>query len=199
MGIDQVIIYGSSYGSYLAGVFGARYPDRVAGMVLDSAMLDASGQHVSAQALNELYWRGTATTRDHAARVRSLAEQGFLNPSEAGSALQILHESGGPDSVAKMLTLLEAGRGTRVLTWIQQLGKTDIMRTRPFLMEFDLVAHYAITELGYGSAHDAADGPLTTADALSNAARGYSPFTGAPDSFRPPAFQIHLAHRCDLG
>nr|BFE35980.1 hypothetical protein GCM10010200_082310 [Actinomadura rugatobispora] len=38
---DQAVVYGATYGSYLAQVFGVWHPDRVAGMVLNSPMQSA--------------------------------------------------------------------------------------------------------------------------------------------------------------
>lgn len=38
-GVDRAVVYGSSYGTYLAQGLGVRHPDRVAGMVLDSPIL----------------------------------------------------------------------------------------------------------------------------------------------------------------
>ncbi|WP_285598851.1 alpha/beta fold hydrolase [Kineosporia sp. NBRC 101731] len=39
--VPQAVVYGSSYGSYLAQVFAARHPDQVASLVLDSPLLSA--------------------------------------------------------------------------------------------------------------------------------------------------------------
>jgi proline iminopeptidase len=38
-GVGRALVYGTSYGAYLAQGFGLRHPDRVAGMVLDSPLL----------------------------------------------------------------------------------------------------------------------------------------------------------------
>ena len=182
--IEQVIVYGSSYGSYLAGAFGAEYPGRVAGMILDSAMLDASSQQMATKHLNELYWHGTPATSDHAERVRSLVANDVLAAHTAGFPLQFLHEFGGPEAVAAMLALRERGKGGRVWAWIRKLGEADVMQSRPFLMEFDLVGRIAFTELDYGAPHDPAHGPLTTDETFADVAKGFPPFEAEPRDIR---------------
>lgn len=183
-GIEQVTVYGSSFGSYLAGAFGTMYPSRVSGMILDSPMVDALSKHETARELNRLYWHGTETTTEHASRVRELVDRGSILVGDAGFPLQLLHESGGPELVARMLTLLERGKGARVWSWLNRLGASDVMETRPFLMEFDLVARSAFTELGYGLPHDATLGPLRSDDSFAGLADGFPPFAGDPVDIR---------------
>lgn len=161
-GIERITVYGSSYGSYLAAALGASYADRVSGMILDSPMLDAQSKNNTARALNDLYWHGTHETTDQATRLRALTQRGIVSTAEAGFPIQLLHESGGPDLVASMLNLLEHGKGSRVWSWLKGLGASDVMRSRPFLMEFDLVARCAFVELGYGLPHDSEIGPLSS-------------------------------------
>lgn len=175
-GIERITVYGSSYGSYLAAAFGASYPDRVSGMILDSPMLDAQSKNDTAQALNDLYWHGTHETADQAARLRALTQRGVVSVAEAGFPVQLIHESGGPDLVASMLNLLEQGKGARVWSWLQGLGASDVMRSRPFLMEFDLVARCAFVELGYGLPHDSEIGPLGSDTSYVGLADQFPPF-----------------------
>ncbi|WP_342373571.1 alpha/beta hydrolase [Propioniciclava soli] len=183
-GIEQVTVYGSSYGSYLAGTFGALYPNRVSGMILDSPMLDALSKHETARELNRLYWHGTETTTEHASRVRELVDRGTIPVGDAGLPIQLLHESGGPELVATMLTLLERGKGARVWSWLNRLGATDVMETRPFLMEFDLVARSAFTELGYGLPHEPTLGPLRSDESFVGLADRFPPFAADPVDIR---------------
>lgn len=114
-------------------------------------------------------------------------QKGVLSPNEAGFPLQLLHESGGSKSVAAMLSLLERGKGARLWSWLQRLGAAEVLQPRPFLMEFDLVARSAFTELGYGIPHDPADGPLTSGAELARIADRYPPFAGEPFSIRTAA------------
>lgn len=175
-GIEQVIVYGSSYGSYLAGALGALHPDRVQGMILDSPMLDAQSKHETARELNGLYWIGTETTAAQPPRIRALVERGVITAEEAGFPIQLLHESGGPELVTSMLDLLERGKGNQVWSWLNRLGASDVMKSRPFLMEFDLVARSAFAELGYGLPHVPAKGPLRSDESFVGLADQFPPF-----------------------
>lgn len=183
-GIERVVVYGSSYGSYLAGAFGARHPERVAAMILDSAKLGAGSRQAAGKALNELYWHGTPPTWDVAARIRTLGEQGTLNARESGFPIQFLHEFGGPEAVDAMLTLREHGKGARVWAWIRRLGAADVTRSRPFMMELDLVGRIAFTELGHGAPHDGRYGPLATDETFVDVASRFPPFEAEPYDLR---------------
>ncbi|MBP1326165.1 pimeloyl-ACP methyl ester carboxylesterase [Leucobacter exalbidus] len=182
--IEQILVYGASYGSYLAAAFGARYPDRVSGMILDSPMLDAQGRHDTARSLNDLYWHGTAETSEHASRLRALIQRGTVSVEDTGFPVQLLHEAGGPHLVMSMLNLLERGKGARVWSWLNRLGTSDVMKPRPFLMEFDLVAHCAFTELGFGLPHDAELGPLRSDASFAALSEEWPPFEREPVDVR---------------
>ncbi len=176
-GIDRAVVYGASYGSYLAQGFGVRHPDRVAAMVLDSAMLGAHVGASSTDVLRELFWEGTAQTAHQAARVRMLAGVGVIDAAEAGFPLQILYELGGIELVDDALALLEKGRGRRFWRWLQNLGAEDVMTSRPFVMEFDVVGEIAFRELGFAPERD--DGPLQIAG-FDEAAARFSAFEAEP-------------------
>lgn len=149
--VDRAVVYGTSYGSYVAQRFGARHPTRVAALVLDSAFLDASSSAASSRALHDLYWNAVVPgTRSLAMRVRGLADRGMLPATGAGFTLQLLHEFGGPPVVSRYLTLLEGGRGGNFSRWSSRLGKSEVERVVPFQMEFDLVGEIAFRELDYG-------------------------------------------------
>ena len=178
-GIDRVIVYGSSYGSYLAQGFGVRHAERVAGMVLDSAMISAGFDQFSTRMLQSLFWDGTTATQDQADTVRRLVARGTVDADEM-FPLQFLYEIGGLPLVDRMLALREQSRGRRIWNWINRLGTREIMSTIPFVMEFDLVGEIAFRELGY--APTAVDSPLKLGRAFADAAQHFSPFQGEPFS-----------------
>ncbi|MCC3265268.1 alpha/beta fold hydrolase [Arthrobacter gengyunqii] len=93
-GLKQVIVYGASYGSYLAQGFGIRYPERVRGMILDSAMMSAGFDLAATDMLKALFWDGTPATQHQAETIRRLIEQGTVDAEEM-FALQFLYELGG--------------------------------------------------------------------------------------------------------
>lgn len=149
--VERAIPYGTSYGSTVALGFGARHPNRVAAMVLDSAMLGASSEPAASRALHDLYWDALVpSTHALALRVRALADRGMLQNPSAGFVFQLLHEFGGPPFVARYLSLLEQDRGRNFSAWAIRIGKAELSRVVPFHMEFDLVGEIAFRELDYG-------------------------------------------------
>jgi pimeloyl-ACP methyl ester carboxylesterase len=60
----------------------------------------------------------------------------------------------------------------------------DVMQSRPFLMEFDLVGRIAFTELDYGVPPDPAHGPLTTDETFADLASRFPPFESEPCDVR---------------
>ena len=57
-GVDKAVIYGTSYGTYLAAGFGVRHPHRVHAMVLDSPVLSAQDIDAVREAARRLLWNG---------------------------------------------------------------------------------------------------------------------------------------------
>lgn len=55
-GVDRAFLAGSSYGSYLASSFGAAHPDRVSGMLLDSALQSTKDLEIERRVIRELFW-----------------------------------------------------------------------------------------------------------------------------------------------
>ena len=84
--VDKAVIYGTSYGTYVAAGVGVRHPDRVHGMILDSPVLSAHDIDAVRDATRRLLWDGdTPETADLAPKVRRLVDQDLLSP-EATSA-----------------------------------------------------------------------------------------------------------------
>lgn len=179
-GIEKAVVYGTSYGSYLAQVFGARHPDRVAAMILDSAMVGADNNHAARAALNDTLWVGGPQTDRVAAAVRRLVEAGRLDPRSA-FGLQLFHEFTGPEDLRRMLALLERGRGRRTWRWVHRLGAREVTKNMPLLMEFDLVDRIAFRELDYAATAPMAEvsGPLRVEGSFEALARRYEPFDPA--------------------
>lgn len=55
-GVTRAYIAGSSYGSYLASSFATKYPERVAGMLLDSALQSTKDLTLEREAIRRLFW-----------------------------------------------------------------------------------------------------------------------------------------------
>ncbi|GAB09856.1 prolyl aminopeptidase [Gordonia araii NBRC 100433] len=173
-GIGQAVIYGTSYGSYLAQLFGVSYPSRVAGMVLDSPALSARDDlAMSRRFRRELLLDGPSDT---AAAVRSLVEADIAPDAELGHVVQVVYEFGGPDLLRRLALARLAGRGRRAWERLAALGGSEIEGGQPFVMEPDLVAGITYAELGSGAAPDG----LPLDPEATFAGRSDLEFTGEP-------------------
>ena len=174
-GLDRAVIYGCSYGTYLAQVFGVRHPDRVAAMVLDSPILSAEHDvAVVREHRRSLLWHGPARS---AQLFRELLAAGVVPADEAGHVVQVVYEFAGPDGLERLLSARLAGRGLRVWRWLADLGSKEMVGSgTPMVMEPDLVAGITFGELGY---HAGADGlPLDPQAMFAAHSVGQPPFTG---------------------
>ncbi|MGO1048920.1 alpha/beta fold hydrolase [Crossiella sp. CA198] len=179
LGLDRVVVYGCSYGTYLAQGFGVRHPHRVAGMVLDSPMLTAHDGRVQRAELRRRYLDGADPDTAPAARtLRELVAAGRLDPAQTGEVIQLVHEYGGPRLVRRLLDLIAAGRGDRLWRWLHGLGNREITENKPCVMEFDLAGAIAFRELGYAPEPDG--GPLDVNLSFAKRAKDFPPFTGEP-------------------
>lgn len=154
-GVDRAIIYGSSYGSYLAQAFGAWHPDRVAGMVLDSTLTSAH-DHVAVRAYaRHILWEGhTPQTAPAARLLRELVSSGTVGIDEASDVARIVYEFAGPETLHQLLKAKVHGRASPTWRWIANLGGREVNDVTPLIMEFDLVARIAFRELNYAPGPD---------------------------------------------
>ncbi len=179
-GIGQAVVYGSSYGSYLAQAFAVRHPDRVAAMVLDSPMLSVEYDlAVSRAHRRRLLWDGEdPQLAPVAAAVRALAARGGPM-SELSNVVQIVYEFAGPHVLHRLLLARANGRLRRTWNLVNTLGQVEIEGAgQPFVMEPDLVAGIAYGQLGYGLPTDG--GPLDPQVAFAGAAEHNPHYAGEP-------------------
>ncbi len=174
--VDQAVVYGASYGTYLASGLGVRHPGRVHAMILDSPLLSADDIHAVRTAVRRVLWDGDGETAALAAKVRRLADEGVLTP-QASQLAADMYGLGGPELLDRQLDLLlhdhdwvwgAVGLGTRLL----------LERKVPFHNEPDLVGRIGYRELNYGAVPDG--GPLDPAVALREAAIGDPDFVAEP-------------------
>ena len=175
--VDRAVVYGTSYGSYLAAGVGVRHRERVSAMVLDSPLLNRDDIEIVRRELRGLFWHGDdPDSADLAAKVRELAEQGDLTPSDAQLAVA-LYGIGGPGMLHRILDLLLDDR--RLLwTTMSFVGKMA-GRKMPYRNESDLVGPIGFRELNF---HGTPDGlPLDPAVAMRESASDVPPdFEGEP-------------------
>lgn len=137
VGARRAVVYGSSYGTYLAQGFGVRHPNRVAAMVLDSPMLSLEGDLTVLRAhRRRLRWTGKDPALAHVAEaVRAVAAAG-VPMDELSSVVQVVYEFAGPEVLHRLLLARRRGRLRRTWQRIAGLvpGEMDSAGV-PFVME----------------------------------------------------------------
>ncbi|HUL98736.1 MAG TPA: alpha/beta fold hydrolase [Mycobacterium sp.] len=178
--VDKAILYGASYGTYIAAGVGVRHPQRVAGMILDSPVLSAADVDVVRTEIRRVLWDGTdSETADLAPKVRRLVDNGVLTPA-AGQLAAAVYGFGGPALLNRQLDLLLKGRHG-LWTLLDRLARRLIARKAPYRNEPDLVGRIGFRELNYG---DVPDGkPLDPAAA-------YRDFASDPASFEVEPYDL---------
>lgn len=170
-GVDRAVIVGSSYGSYLAMAFGARHPERVASMLLDSALQTAHDIDVERAAVRTVFWDADD---DMARGVRRLVAAG-VSERIVLDVVRAAYELGGSDLVHPLVRH-EPGLAWRALT--AYATRDAEIADIPRIYEFDLVGTIAFRELGYGGTLDGH--PLDPVRTYLPLAPRYPAFAGEP-------------------
>ncbi|GED96315.1 alpha/beta fold hydrolase [Gordonia crocea] len=163
-GISRAVIYGSSYGTYLAQMFGVRHPERVASMVLDSPILSV----VDDLATTRAYRRGLLLDGPGPvpAAIRALVHSDTVDSAELGHVVTSVYDMAGSDVLRRLVDARRRGRARIVWRRIAHLGRAEIDGTNPYVMEPDLVAGISYRELGY--AHNPDGLPLDPVEAFAD-------------------------------
>jgi pimeloyl-ACP methyl ester carboxylesterase len=150
--VDSAVIYGTSYGTYIAAGLGVRHPGRVRAMVLDSPLLSRHDIALVREAIRGLLLDGeTPETSALAPKVRKLIDAGLLTPS-AGEIAATLYAYGGAPLLDRELDLLLGGR---TILWRTLSRFTTVFNRRvPYHYEMDLVSRIAFRELDYAAEPD---------------------------------------------
>ncbi len=146
-GVQRAVVYGTSYGTYIAAGVGVRHPDRVHAMVLDSPVLSARDIHEVRDAIRGLFLDGRdSETAVVVPKVRHLIDSGVMSPTAAHLAT-VVYGFGGVALLERQLDLLLTGH---TLLWraMAQIDKIA-MRKVPYRNEIDLVGRIAFRELDY--------------------------------------------------
>ena len=178
--LERAVVYGSSYGSYLAQAFSVRHPTRVAAMVLDSPMLSVEQDLAVSRAYRRrLLWEGEDTASARlAAAVRAMAYRS-VPMSELSQVVQLVHEFAGPDVLHRLLLARAHGRLRRTWRRVSSLGLAELEGSgRRYFIEPDLVAGIAFGQLGYGLPPDG--GPLDPQLTFADPATRQPRFSGEP-------------------
>lgn len=172
-GVEKANIVGSSYGSYLASAFGQKYPERVAGMLLDSALQSPRDIEIERETIRGLFWDSDS---EMASIVRELVECGedqrvLLDVIRAGFELC------GPEAVLAIMRLRRRGR--KGLAWralASYAARDASIKGIPDYYEFARTGAIGFRELDYGAVPDGL--PLDPALTYSQLAGYFPPFDG---------------------
>jgi len=150
--VDSAVVYGVSYGSYIAAGLGVRHPGRVQTMLLDSPVLSRHDIATVRDAIRGLLLHGDSPdTAALAPKVRKLVDAGVMTAS-AGQVAATIYGFGGAALLDRQLDLLLDGR---IILW-QALSRfaNIVERTVPYRYEVDLVGRIAFRELDYAAEPD---------------------------------------------
>ena len=175
--VNSAIIYGTSYGTYVAAGVGVRHPGRVHAMILDSPLLARDDIDAVRRALRSVLWHGNdPETKDLAHKVRRLVDHGVMTPAAAQLAAAV-YGFGGAQLLERQLDLLLGGRS---LLWsgMNKVAAYTVGRKAPYRNETDLVGRIGYRELNYGGIPDGL--PLDPAAAMREFASGETEFEAEP-------------------
>jgi len=175
--VDGAIIYGTSYGTYIAAGVGVRHPGRVHAMILDSPLLARDDIDAVRRALRSVLWHGhDPETKDLAHKVRRLVDRGVMTPAAAQLAAAV-YGFGGAQLLERQLDLLLGGRR---LLWsgMNRVAAYTVGRKAPYRNETDLVGRIGYRELNYGGTPDGL--PLDPAAAMREFASDDTEFEAEP-------------------
>ena len=175
--VAKAVIYGTSYGTYVAAGVGVRHPDRVHAMILDSPVLSAHDIDAVREETRRLLCDGESPeTADLAAKVRELVQHDKMSP-EATQLAAAVYGLAGPRVLRRQLDLLLAGR--RTLWSVLDRGAHFLFeRKAPYRHEPDLVGRIGYRELNYAATPDGK--PLDPALAYREMATGTTEFEAEP-------------------
>lgn len=175
-GVTTAIVYGTSYGTYIAAGFGVRHPDRVHAMVLDSPLLSTADMDEVRATIRGLLLEGDdPDTAELAPKVRQLVDDGVLT-GPAAEVASMVYGYGGADLLNRQLDLLLIDRR---LLWsgLTQLARMSL-RKAPYRNETDLVSRIAFRELDYAGVPDGK--PLDPSEAITELVDETEPFEAEP-------------------
>lgn len=148
--VDSAVVYGASYGTYVASGFGVRHPARVRAMILDSPLLSRHDIVIVRRAIRRLLLRGDSPeTAALAPKMRKLVDAGVMNPA-ATQVVATIYGYGGADLLERELDLLLDGR--KLLWWA--MSRFTTLGNLPYRYEEDLVSRIAFRELDYAAEPD---------------------------------------------
>ncbi len=174
-GVRTAFIAGSSYGSYLASGFGARHPDRVAGILLDSALQSTHDLALERRVLRDLLWD---VDDEVAATVRALVARGD-DERRLLDVARAAYELGGEPLLLPLLRRRRREACDPAWAALQLYATRDASIARiPGVYEFDIAGAIGFRELHYGAPTDGL--PMDPALTYAPSAADFPAFAGEP-------------------
>ena len=174
-GVERAFIAGSSYGSYLASAFGVRHPDRVAGILLDSALQSTHDLEIERSVIRGLFWEGDGEVAEH---VRALVAGG-ADERRLLDVIRAAWELGGEPLLLPLLRARRRDRWDAVWHALELSATRDASIARiPGVYEFDIVGAIGFRELHYAPQPDGL--PLDPALTYAPSASRFPAFAGEP-------------------
>jgi pimeloyl-ACP methyl ester carboxylesterase len=175
--VDKGILYGTSYGTYIAAGLGVQHPDRLQAMILDSPLLSNHDIETVRDAIRSLLWDGDEPDAiELAPKVRQLVDDGVLTPAASLLAAAV-YGFGGASLLGRQLDLLLRGR-RGLWTVIGRMARFVVGRKAPYRNEVDLVGRIGYRELNYCAVPDGK--PLDPAVAFRAFASNVTDFEAEP-------------------
>ncbi|MBB1030398.1 alpha/beta hydrolase [Dietzia sp. SLG310A2-38A2] len=153
--VDSAYLAGSSYGSYVVSCVGVLYPERVAGMVLDSALQSSTDIDLERRAVRSLFWDADTAIAADVRRLYARGEDG----RRLLDVVRAAYELGGPELLGPLVRGRLRGRvwTPDAAAWrlLEAYATRDGSLARvPGVYEFDLAGAIGFRELGYGTPTD---------------------------------------------
>ena len=175
--VGKAVIYGTSYGSYLAAGFGVRHRDRVHAMVLDSPVLSAHDIDAVREETRRLLWDGEEPdTAALAPKIRQLVDDDSLTPAATQLAAAV-YGFAGPAVLHRQLDLL-LDRRRWLWSALGQAARFVFDRNAPYHHEPDLVGRIGYRELNFAAVPDGK--PLDPAVAYRESGTATTEFEAEP-------------------
>lgn len=180
-GVTQVFVAGSSYGSYLASSFAARYPDRVAGVLLDSALQSTDNILFERSRIQELFLDGGGDP-NVAGPIKALIDRGE-DQRILLDVVRAAYELVGMGLVSAAATSRLQKNASLLWSALAAYATRDAsMFGLPGYFEFARAGAIGFRELNYGATPDGE--PLDPALTYSLVAQLFPPFVGQPYDLR---------------
>lgn len=174
-GIQNAFVAGSSYGSYLAGCFAARYPRRVEGVLLDSALQSPDDIVFERSRIRSLFLQGDSKVSQLVnALIRQGEDQRILL-----DVVRAAYELVGMDMVVAATSARLHRESSPLWALLAAYATRDAsMLGFPGYFEFARAGTIGFRELNYGAALDGE--PLDPALTYSRVAHLFPTFEGEP-------------------